>query len=437
MSMRVAGCTRIAVVPAALNSPGPGWTGTEWTGHVAGSATYRRIVVALMAGGLANFSLMYFVQPLLPLLAAHYGVSAGESAHALSATTLGIILGLVVAGPLADRVGRVPVMRWSLLASGTLGLVAAVAPNWTSLVAVRGLLGLTLAGLPVAALAYLREEVDTASHPRANATYIAGTAMGGAVGRLLPGPLAVLGGWQLAAIVLSLVTLAAGVALVVLLPPARGFHPHAVGLRHVLLGTLGAARDRVVLLLCVAGFTTMGAFVGIYNAIGFRLASPPLLLGASAALVYLAYPIGIAAPGLIRRLSERIGRGLASVAAMALLAIAVVVVSLPSLGAVVIGLGLLTFAFLGAHSLLSGWAVDRARRTGIGTAQASSAYLSTYYLGSTIAGALATWQWQAGGWAGVEALALLLTAAALVVTGLATAADRNPKVAHDEAAVLD
>jgi YNFM family putative membrane transporter len=424
-------------VPAAIDSPGPGFTGTAWTGHAAGSATYRRIVVALMAGGLANFSLMYFVQPLLPLLATHYGVSAAESAHALSVTTLAIIAGLVVAGPLADRVGRVAVMRWSLLASGLLGLVSAFAPTWASLVAVRGLLGLTLAGLPVAALAYLREEVDTASHPRANATYIAGTAVGGAVGRLLPGPLALLGGWQLAAVVLSLVTLAAGAALFVLLPPARGFRPHAVGLRRVLLGTLGAARDRVVLLLCLAAFMAMGAFVGIYNAIGFRLAAPPLLLGASAALVYLAYPVGIAAPGLIRRLSDRIGRGLATVAAMALLALAVVVVSLPSLGGVVVGLGMLTFAFLGAHSLMSGWVVDRARRQGIGTAQASSAYLSTYYLGSTVAGALATWQWQAGGWSGVETLSLLLTAAALVVAGLATAADRNPNVADDEDAVLD
>jgi YNFM family putative membrane transporter len=424
-------------VPAAIDSPGPGWTGTVWTGHVAGSATYRRVVVALMAGGLANFSLMYFVQPLLPLLAAHYDVSAAESAHALSATTLAIIAGLMVAGPLADRVGRVAVMRWSLLASGVLGLLSAVAPTWGSLVAVRGLLGLTLAGLPVAALAYLREEVDTASHPRANATYIAGTAVGGAVGRLLPGPLALLGGWQLAAVVMSIVTLAAGAALFVLLPPARGFHPHAVGLRHVLLGTLGATRDRVVLLLCLAGLTAMGAFVGIYNAIGFRLAAPPLSLGAAAALVYLAYPVGIAAPGLIRRLSDRIGRGLATVAAMGLLALAVVVVSLPSLVAVVVGLGILTFAFLGAHSLMSGWVVDRARRRGIGTAQASSAYLSTYYLGSTVAGALATWQWQAGGWSGVETLSLALTGAALLVAGLATAADRNPRVADEGDAVLD
>jgi hypothetical protein len=37
----------------------------------------------------------------------------------------------------------------------------------------------------------------------------------------------------------------------------------------------------------------------------------------------------------------------------------------------------------------------------------------------------------------VETLSLVLIGAALVVTGLATAADRNPKVADDEGAVLD
>ena len=125
------------------------------SGHDHGTAAYRRLVLALMAGGLANFSLMYFVQPLLPLLATHYGVSAAESSHALSVTTLTILAGSLVAGPLADRFGRVNIMRWSLLASGGLGLASAFAPDWASLVMTRGLLGVTLAGLPVAALAYL------------------------------------------------------------------------------------------------------------------------------------------------------------------------------------------------------------------------------------------------------------------------------------------
>ena len=390
-----------------------------------GTRTYRRIVVALMAGGLANFSLMYFVQPLLPMLAAHYGVTPAESAHALSVTTLTIIAGLVATGPLADRVGRVTVMRWSLLASGFLGLACALAPTWGSLVVARGLLGLTLAGLPGAALPYLREEVDAASHPRANAAYIAGTAVGGAAGRLLPGPLATLGGWPLAATVVSLLTLGAGVLLVVLLPESRGFRPRTVHVRQALLGTLAAPADRVVALLCLAGFASMGTFVGIYNAVAFRLQAPPFLLGAAASLVYLAYPIGIASPMLARALADRVGRGRATALGIGLLFASVTLLSLSTLPAVVAGLGLITFAFLGIHSLLSGWVVDRAKRRGRGTAQASSAYLGTYYLGSTLAGALATWLWQTGGWAGVAELGYCLAALGLLAVLAATRADQG------------
>jgi YNFM family putative membrane transporter len=421
-------------VTTAIQLPASAIVGS---GHVAGSPAYRRIVVALMAGGLANFSLMYFVQPLLPALATHYRVSAAESAHALSVTTLAIIAGLLVTGPLADRVGRVRVMRWSLLASGVLGLVAAVAPDWTSLVAVRGLLGFTLAGLPAAALAYLREEVSGGSHARANAAYIAGTAMGGAAARLLPGPLEALGGWPLVAIVVALVTVVAGGLMAFLLPPSVGFTPRRVEFREAVLGTLAALSDRVVALLCAVGFAAMGAFVGVYNAVAFRLQAPPFALGARASLVYLAYPIGIASPLLARALAARLGRGRVVGAGLALLAASVALLSLNDLAAVVVGLALVGFAFLGVHSMLSGWVVDRARRRGRGTAQASSAYLATYYLGSTIAGALATWLWQTVGWGGVALLAVGLACVAFVAAVAAARSDRSaPALDEAEPAAL-
>ncbi len=395
----------------------------KWIGHEVGTASYRRLAVALMAGGLANFSLMYFVQPLLPMLATHYGVSAGESAHALSVTTLTILIGLAVAGPMADRLGRVNLMRWSLLASGVLGLVSAFAPTWTMLLVTRGLMGVTLAGLPVAALAYLREEVRTSSHARANATYIAGTAIGGAAGRLLPGPLAALGGWQLAAIVVSAITIAAGLALYALLPQSQRYERRPSDLRHALIGSVAAFRDPVVALICVTGFAAMGVMVGVYNAIGFRLQAAPFNLGTGASLIYLAYPVGILAPQVMRRLTARTSRGIAVASATILLALSVPVVSIPSLAGIFIGLGVVTFAFLGTHSLLSGWAVDRAKRRGIGVAQASSAYLLTYYLGSTIAGVAATQQWESHGWTGVEWLSLGLAAAAISSAVLAARTD--------------
>jgi YNFM family putative membrane transporter len=168
----------------------------------------------------------------------------------------------------------------------------------------------------------------------------------------------------------------------------------------------------------------MGVMVGIYNAIGFRLQAAPFNLGTGASLIYLAYPVGILAPQVMRGVSARGGRGVAVTSAAILLALSVLVVSLPSLVSVFMGLGLVTFAFLGTHSLLSGWVVDRAKRQGIGTAQASSGYLLTYYLGSTVAGVAATQLWQTRGWTGVEWLSLGLVAVAILSAVLAARADR-------------
>ncbi len=386
------------------------------------------MIAALMAGGLANFSLMYFVQPLLPLLVSHYSITPAESAHALSITTATITVGLLVAGPLSDRFGRVQMMRWSLVASGLLGLATAFAPNWGALLMMRGLLGITSAWFPAAALAFLREEVAPGSHGRANAAYIAGTAIGGATGRLLPGPLAALGGWVATATTMSLLTLAAGLTLWALLPESATFQPHRSDLREILLGTITTPRDKVLAWLCIGGFASMGTFVAVYNAVAFRLQAAPFSLGSAAGWIYLSYPIGITAPYLLRRLSERDGRGHTAAFAAALLVLAVAIVSLPSLVTIFGGLGLITFAFLGVHSLLSGWVVDRASRQGLGNAQASSAYLLTYYLGSTIAGALATWEWQKTGWPGVEWVTLGFAVATLVAVTMASHLDRNPKV---------
>ncbi len=394
-------------------------------GYRMGTAPYRRMTVAMVAGGLANFSLLYFVQPLLPMLAEQYKISPAESANALSITTLALIGGLLMAGPLSDRFGRVAIMRWSLLLSGLFGLATAFAPNWDILLTLRAALGVTAAWLPAAALAYLREEVHPSSHGRANAAYIAGTAVGGAAGRLIPEPIAALGGWTSAALVMSLLTLASGAAMWLLLPEAHGFTPHRVDAKQMLLGTIRAPLDPVIALLSLAGFAALGTFVAVYNAMAFRLQDQPFALGHAAALVYLAYPVGIAAPHLLRRASDRIGRGSTTMLGSIALLVAILVSSVPTLPAVMVGLGLLTFAFLGVHSLLSGWVVARAARLGIGTAQASSAYLLSYYLGSTIAGSLATWQWQVNGWSAVEVLTFGLAGVAALAAGAASQVDRR------------
>jgi predicted MFS family arabinose efflux permease len=66
-----------------------------------------------------------------------------------------------------------------------------------------------------------------------------------------------------------------------------------------------------------------------------------------------------------------------------------------NLSAVLIGILLLTIGFFGAHSISSGWVSARASRNRAG---ASSLYLLSYYLGSSVVGALGGIAFAHAGW---------------------------------------
>jgi YNFM family putative membrane transporter len=80
------------------------------------------------------------------------------------------------------------------------------------------------------------------------------------------------------------------------------------------------------------------------------------------------------------------------------------------------GMLLFSAGFFAAHSVASSWIGPRARRA---KGQASSLYLFSYYLGSSIAGTLGGVFWHNYGWNGVGGfIALMLCAALLVGTSL-------------------
>lgn len=382
-------------------------------GFAAGSPQFRRILAVLSLGGLANFALIYFVQPLLPEFTRAFGVSEGATGAALSATTIAMILGLLIAGPAADHLGRIWVMAGSLVLSGVLSVICAVAPTWELFLVLRAATGVALAGLPAIALAYLREKVASSAHSKANAVYIMGTGLGGAAGRMLPGPLAGLGGWQLVTVVLGVFSIAVGMAVVLLLPGDRP-RRFPVVVSDVFLRTLGVLRNGQVALICGLGFASMAVFVGIYNAISLRLEADPFSFSPEqASVLYLAYPVGLLAPALAHRLAARAGRPLVVVLGMLVLGVGVAITGPDAVVPILVGLGVLTFAFFATHSVCSGWAVDRAHRSGLDAARASSMYLILYYAGSSVSGTVSTHLWSGFGWPGV-----LVMSAAWIGLGL-------------------
>ncbi|EJO93515.1 major facilitator superfamily transporter [Ectopseudomonas mendocina DLHK] len=381
-----------------------------------GSAGYRRATLALFCAGFATFAMLYCVQPLLPLLAAHFRVSAASSSLALSLTTLSLALCLLVSGALAESWGRKPVMAAALGLAALLGIACAFVEQWGSLLVLRALLGLALSGLPALAMAYVGEEFDPEALPAAMGLYIGGTALGGLLGRLLAGLLSDLGGWPWAlGGIAGLGLLALGLFLW-LLPPSRHFRAQPLSLRG-LLGNfalhLGNPRLRVLFALA---FLLMGGFVALFNYVGFRLAGAPFNLSATViGLLFTVYLLGIFSAGWAGRLVPRFGARQVLFGAIALMLLGVALCAAPWLSAAVVGLALFTLGFFAAHAVASGQVGAHAKGA---KAQASALYLCAYYLGSSLVGYVGGYVWEHAGW-----LALLAVLASLF--GLAGALARR------------
>jgi MFS transporter, YNFM family, putative membrane transport protein len=388
-----------------------------------GEPGYLRLIVALFAAGVATFAALYSTQPLLGLLARDFALPASRAAWSVSVTTLLLGIGMLAAGPLSDRWGRTRMIKGSLVMTAVLGAGCAVAPSWPALLVFRGAQGLALAGVPAVALVYLREEVHASVHPRTTGMYVAGTAIGGMTGRLVAGGAADLAGWRWAIAAVAVLSGLCALVAIVALPASRHDTRSGAALpaagdrrtgRHALGAAARAVRDRQLLCLYLIGFTSMGAFVAVYNVLGLRLTAPPYRLSVFAAsLVFCVYPLGSASSAVAGRLAERLGRPV-MVLTGGLFAVAGVAVSLASpLPVVILGVAMITVGFFAVHGIASGWAASAGQRRH-SVSQASAFYLLAYYLGSSVFGALGTNLWESGRWPAVAVMAsvLLLTAAA-------------------------
>lgn len=387
----------------------------EWIHH--GTPAFRRTNLALFAAGLATFGLLYCVQPLMPEFSRDYGVSAAQSALSLSLTTGVLAFAMLFAGGLSDAWGRKPGMVASILASAVLVLVTAAMPNWPSLLLVRTLLGLTLSGLPAVAMTYLSEEMHADSIGLGMGLYISGSAVGGMGGRLVTGVLTDFFDWRVGVVVVGVIGVASGLVFWRALPPSRHFTRQPLSWRALVGRFTGMFRDPGLPWLFAEGFLLLGAFVTVYNYLGYRLLAPPFNLSqAVVGLIFGIYLIGTFSSAWMGHLAGKLGRRKVLWTAFALMLAGVLLTLTASLWLIMLGIVAVTFGFFGGHSIVSSWV---GRRAGAAKAQASSMYLFCYYMGSSVAGYAGGLFYAGGGWGGVAAfVGALVLAGLLIALGL-------------------
>ncbi|HAB02748.1 MAG TPA: MFS transporter, partial [Pseudomonas sp.] len=137
--------TAVAPLPACSAAIAP----DRWIEK--GTPAFLRTVLALFSGGFATFALLYCVQPMMPLLSQEFAINAAQSSLVLSVATAMLACGLLITGPISDRVGRKPVMVFALVCAALSTLASAVMPTWELVLATRALVGLSLSGLAAVA----------------------------------------------------------------------------------------------------------------------------------------------------------------------------------------------------------------------------------------------------------------------------------------------
>lgn len=90
---------------------------------------------------------LFVVAPLLPLIAADYGIEQAMAGLTVTVFSVSYMLSAPVLGAIADRVGRARVLTFCLLAFGAANLLTAVSGSFAWLLAARLLAGATAAGV--------------------------------------------------------------------------------------------------------------------------------------------------------------------------------------------------------------------------------------------------------------------------------------------------
>ncbi|WP_421804474.1 MFS transporter [Jejubacter calystegiae] len=378
-----------------------------------GTPAFMRATLALFSAGLATFALVYCVQPILPILSHEFGISPASASVSLSVTTALLAVGMLFTGPISDAVGRKPVMVTALLLASCCALLATVMTSWHGILVMRALTGLALSGVAAVGMTWLSEEMHPSVAAFSMGLYISGNSIGGMSGRLLSGVMTDVVGWRIALAVIACFALASALMFWKILPASRHFRPTSLRPKTLFINFRLHWRDKALPWLFAEGFLLMGAFVTLFNYIGYRLMQSPWHLSqAVVGLLSVAYLTGTWSSPRAGALSARHGRGPIILLFTGVMLAGLLMTLSGWLWLIFAGMLLFTAGFFGAHSVASSWIGIRARRA---KGQASSLYLFSYYMGSSLAGTSGGWFWHDYGWHGVTAFIGALLVIALLV----------------------
>ena len=359
---------------------------------------------------------MYCMQPLIPIFSQEFHLTPSVASLAMSFTTGSMAVAMFAIAGFAGFLDRKLTMTVSLFGSTFFAVAAVFSSDFTMILIFRAIQGILVAGFPAIAMAYINEEFDPDTTGLVIGIYVSGTSIGGLTGRIIVSTLTDFFSWKIALICLGVVSLVISAWFCCVLPKSRHFIREKHMPKNMLLDILQNLRNKMLLQLYVIAFCLMGAFMAMYNYIGYPLMAPPYNLSQTAiGGLFTLYLVGTFSSTFMGGMADRHGNERILCLSIGIMIIGGIVTLLPSLIFKIMGLAIFTFGFFGSHSTACGWV---GKCCSGDKAQAASLYLLFYYFGSSVIGTTGGLFLASYGWAGVIFLISLILGGAILIAGM-------------------
>lgn len=362
--------------------------------------------IALLVAGVCTFLDVYATQSLLPFLRRFYGASEIEVSLTISATTFAIALAAPFVGAMAEAVGRKRVIVPAMFGLSIPTFLAATAPSLKLLIFWRFAQGLFVPGIIAVIMAYIGEEWAPSAVGTAMAAYIAGTVLGGFLGRLVPGIVTSHWQWRASFLVLGGLNLLGAALVQRLLPKAVHFKRKPT--RETLRDILSHLRNPRLIAAFNLGFAMLFSLVGTFTYVNFYLAAAPFhLTSAQLGTVFAVYLLGVLITPAAGRFMDRVGFRPTAYVFASMMATGLLMTLIQRLPVIIAGLAIFSSGVFIAQAAAT---VQVGRVAGRARSAAAGLYVTFYYAGGSLGAIVPAWAWRSHAWPGVIVVLLGATA---------------------------
>ena len=361
----------------------------------------RNLVIALITTVIA-FSTLYIPQPILPLLADRFGVSAGEAGLLMTVAMLPLAVAPVLYGYFLQAIPARLMLQVALSLLALNQVCFYFADEFWHLLTLRFLQGLLLPAIFTALMTYCASMVPAMLVRRAMGLYIGATILGGFIGRLAGGFFAGSFDWRSAFVVMGVMQL---LPLLLLTRVDSDADINFARLDPKSIARVLGDRNYRFMFLALASIFFV--YSGILNIVPFHLQdidphTTPFIMS----MLYLGYLVGVP----ISFFSESISRLLGDERKGLLMGLAIHASGLAMLLVVALQGLIFTMFFLAAgffliHALLSGLANHLAlEHRGV----VNGVYVSIYYFSGALGSWLPGYLYEGLGWHGMIVTFMLI-----------------------------